>query len=149
MSERDQFLPAYESELLAIVYALTKWKSFIGNKQDIRRDTLSHFHDHILAGHPGIDRTRIAIREHFWWPEMDADIDAFVRACTKCARNKASRQKSGGLLQPLEIPEAPWEEISIDLIVGLPKTTEGYESIVTIVCRLTKMAHFIPTTVNI
>ncbi|PHJ16638.1 disease resistance protein, partial [Cystoisospora suis] len=33
MSERDQFLPAYESELLAIVYALTKWKSFIGNKQ--------------------------------------------------------------------------------------------------------------------
>ncbi|PHJ21818.1 retrovirus-related pol polyprotein from transposon, partial [Cystoisospora suis] len=32
LSTRDQFLPAYESELLAIVYALTKWKSFIGTK---------------------------------------------------------------------------------------------------------------------
>lgn len=52
-------------------------------------------------------------------------------------------------LKPLEIPEAPWEEISMDLIVGLPKTKEGYETIVTAVCRLTKMAHFIPTTVNI
>ncbi|PHJ19501.1 retroelement [Cystoisospora suis] len=32
LSTRDQFLPAYESELLAIVYALTKWKSFMGTK---------------------------------------------------------------------------------------------------------------------
>ncbi|PHJ20959.1 retrotransposon ty3-gypsy sub-class, partial [Cystoisospora suis] len=71
------------------------------------------------------------------------------KACIKCAKNKTSRQKSGGLLQPLEIPEVPWEEISIDLIVGLPKTSEDYEVIVTIVCRLTKMAHFIPAKMNI
>ncbi|PHJ18468.1 reverse transcriptase, partial [Cystoisospora suis] len=32
MGTRDRFLLAYESELLAIVYALTKWKSFIGGK---------------------------------------------------------------------------------------------------------------------
>ncbi|PHJ25527.1 dna rna polymerases superfamily protein [Cystoisospora suis] len=80
---------------------------------------------------------------------MDSGIGAFVKACVKCAKNKAPRQKSGGLLQPLEIPEAPWGEISIDLIVGLPRTTEGHDAILTIVCRLTKMAHFVPTTVNI
>ncbi|PHJ14837.1 gag-pol polyprotein, partial [Cystoisospora suis] len=44
----------------------------------------------------------------------------------------------------LPIPKFPWEEISVDLILGLPRTEEGYDAIVTIVCRLTKMAHFVP-----
>ncbi|PHJ20325.1 gag-pol polyprotein, partial [Cystoisospora suis] len=48
-------------------------------------------------------------------------------------------------MQPLPIPNVPWEEIAMDLIVGLPKTKEGWDAILTIVCRLTKMSHFIPT----
>ncbi|PHJ15677.1 transposon tf2-1, partial [Cystoisospora suis] len=64
----------------------------------------------------------------------------------QCARGKSSHLKSGGLLQPLPIPSLPWEEISINLIVGLPVTEDGWDAILTIVCRLTKMAHFIPTT---
>lgn len=79
---------------------------------------------------------------------MDEDIEVFVKACIKCAKNKTSRQKSGGLLQPLEIPAVPWEEIRIDLIVGLRKTPEDYEVIVTVVCRLTNVAHFIPAKIK-
>ena len=112
----------------------------------LRKEILEHFHDHLLAGHPGIDRTRLAVRSLFWWPRMDADIESFVKSCVQCAKGKNSHLKSGGLLQPLPIPNLPWEEISVDLIVGLPVTEEGWDAILTIVCRLTKMAHFIPTT---
>jgi IS30 family transposase len=48
------------------------------------------------------------------------------------------------VLQPLRGPEGKWEEISMDFIVGLPRTRDGYDSIWVIVDRLTKVAHFIP-----
>ncbi|PHJ19523.1 retrotransposon ty3-gypsy subclass [Cystoisospora suis] len=112
---------------------------------ELRKEVCTHFHDHILAGHPGLERTRAAIRHIFWWPGIESDIEGFVKSYVQCAKGKASHLRAGGLLQPLPIPEAPWEEIAMDLIVGLPKTKEGWDAILTVVCRLTKMAHFIPT----
>jgi hypothetical protein len=47
------------------------------------------------------------------------------------------------LLHSLKIPEWKWEEIGMDFIVGLPRTSTGYDSIWVIVDRLTKVAHFI------
>jgi hypothetical protein len=41
------------------------------------------------------------------------------------------------------VPEWKWEEITMDFIVGLPRTQSGYDSIWVIVDRLTKVAHFI------
>ncbi|PHJ15811.1 retrotransposon ty3-gypsy subclass, partial [Cystoisospora suis] len=111
----------------------------------LRKTILQQFHDHILAGHPGIDRTRVAVRGSFWWPKMDRDITIFVQSCVACARGKSSHLRSGGLLQPLPIPSAPWEDTALDLIIGLPTTEDKYDAIATIVCRLTKMAHFVPT----
>jgi hypothetical protein len=49
-----------------------------------------------------------------------------------------------GLLHPLKIPEWKWEEIGMDFITGLPRTSKGYDSIWVIMDRLTKVAHFIP-----
>ncbi len=57
---------------------------------------------------------------------------------------KAEHQRPAGLLHSLKIPEWKWEEIGMDFIVGLPRTSAGYDSIWVIVDRLTKVAHFIP-----
>jgi hypothetical protein len=57
---------------------------------------------------------------------------------------KAEHQRPAGLLQPLKIPKWKWEEIGMDLNVGLPRTSSRYDSIWVIVDRLTKVAHFIP-----
>jgi hypothetical protein len=53
-------------------------------------------------------------------------------------------QRPAGLLQLLKVPEWKWEGITMDFIVGLPRTRDGYDSIWVIVDRLTKVAHFIP-----
>lgn len=115
------------------------WKVWVpGN--ELRAKILEQFHDQVPAGHPGADRTRLGVRSLFRWPKMDQSNECFVRSCARCARRKASHLKSGGVLQPLSIPNFPWEKISPDFIVALPVTEEGHESIVTIVRRLTKMA---------
>jgi hypothetical protein len=57
---------------------------------------------------------------------------------------KAKHQRPASLLHPLKISEWKWEEIGMDFIVCLPRTSTGYDSLWVIVDRLTKVAHFIP-----
>ena len=88
------------------------------------------------------------LKQNYWWPGMKKDIGEYVALCDTCQRVKAEHQRPAGLLQPLKIPEWKWDEISMDFIVGLPKTQRGYDSIWVVVDRLTKVAHFIPVRTN-
>ena len=69
----------------------------------------------------------------------------YVEGCDACQRNKNRTQAPAGKLMPNSIPEKPWSHISADFITKLP-LAQGYDSILVVVDRLTKMAHFILTT---
>ena len=74
---------------------------------------------------------------------MKQDIAQHVTECDTYGRVKADHMRTLGYLQPLTIPVWKWEDIFMDFIMGLPRTTNGYNSIWIIVDRLTKSAHFI------
>jgi hypothetical protein len=75
---------------------------------------------------------------------MQRDAVEYVALCDTYQRVKAEHQRPAGLLQPLQVPEWKYDEMSMDFIVDLPCTQSGYDSIWVVVDRLTKVAHFIP-----
>ncbi|CAI7866760.1 unnamed protein product [Closterium sp. NIES-54] len=58
---------------------------------------------------------------------------------------KRSKQKKAGLLQPLPVPEQPWQVVSLDFITGLLPTNAGHDAILVVMDKFSKMGHFIPT----
>jgi hypothetical protein len=76
---------------------------------------------------------------------MKREIAKYLSECDTYRRVKADHLRPTGNLQPLSIPEWKWKDICMDFIVGLPRTSCGYNSIWVIVDRLTKSAHFILT----
>ncbi|WVZ97862.1 LOW QUALITY PROTEIN: hypothetical protein U9M48_043370 [Paspalum notatum var. saurae] len=112
--------------------------------ESIKKLILSEAHDTAYSIHPSSTKMYHDLKERFWWYGMKRAVAEYVAVCDTCQRVKAEHQRPAGLLQPLKIPEWKWEEISMDFIVGLPRTQKGYNSIWVVVDRLTKVAHFIP-----
>jgi len=88
------------------------------------------------------------IKWNYWWTKIKEDIKKYVQGCFKYQQNKVQHQKKAGKLHPLEIPQGPWQEISIDIIGPLPKSN-GKDAIVVIVGRFTKMIRLKATTTDI
>ncbi|KOM51585.1 hypothetical protein LR48_Vigan09g024400 [Vigna angularis] len=103
---------------------------------------LDEFHVTKTGGHSGVYRTYRRIAQSLYWVGMKKEITEFVASCTVCQQHKYVTASPQGLLQPLPIPQAVWEEISLDFIVRLPKS-QGYDAIMVVVDRLSKYAHFL------
>ena len=74
---------------------------------------------------------------------MKREIAQFVRACLTCQQVKTEHQKQSKLLQPLEIPEWKWKNITMDFVSGIPRIQRGHDAIWVIADRLTKSVHFL------
>jgi len=73
------------------------------------------------------------------------EVKQYVKGYDTCQYNKNRTEQPAGKLMPNSILERPWTHISADFITKLP-LAQGYDSILVVVDRLTKMGHFIPTT---
>ena len=71
-------------------------------------------------GHLGVAKTLARINENFIWIESQKDVECFVAICIDCQHTKYETRKATGLLCPLPVPFLPWEDLSMDFIVGLP-----------------------------
>lgn len=98
---------------------------YVGTGNNFRAKILEHTHNSLEGRHSDIVVMTKRIQEYFYWPNLTADVQEFVKACDMCQRYKAEHIASQGLLQPLPIPNEAWEIISldfVDFVEGLPRS---------------------------
>jgi hypothetical protein len=110
----------------------------------LRETILKEAHDSDYSIHPGSTKMYQDLKQKYQWYGLKRDVATHVAMCDVCQRVKAEHQRPAGLLHPLKVPEWKWEEIGMDFITRLPRTSKGYDLIWVIVDRLTKVANFIP-----
>ena len=88
------------------------------------------------------DKTLQLVADQFYWPSMRREVDKLVKSCWICQVSKGSATNAK-LYLPLPIPEQPWTNVSMDFVLGLPRTQKGNDSIFVVVDRFSKMVHFI------
>lgn len=74
---------------------------------------------------------------------MKSDILAWVQSYAVCQQAKPDRSKYPGLLEPLPVPAAAWEVVSMDFVEGLPQSGSA-NAILVVVDKFSKFSHFIP-----
>jgi hypothetical protein len=100
-----------------------------------------------LMGHGGAKRITTFFKKSYYWLNLKDDIEEHVKTCLICQQNRTFNKKQVGLLRPLLIFERSWESVSMDFMVSLPPS-KGFDAIMVVVDRFSKMAHFIPTKEN-
>jgi len=95
-----------------------------------------------LPGHFEEDKMFTMAREHFYWPHMLKDIQDIIKRCSTCQPAKSHSQPHG-FYTPLPIPQGPWLDVSMDFILGLPRTQRNKDFTFVVVDRFSKRAHFI------
>ena len=120
------------------------WRMVVPDDLDVKSLLVSELHNVPYAAHPGVQRTIGMVRRYFWWKGMVGDIREHVETCPTCQLEKTDHTMKKGSLQSLAIPEAKWQEVSVDFITDLPTAVGGEDSIMTVVDRATKMVHLIP-----
>ena len=104
---------------------------------------VDELHGGTLGGHFGEAKTLALVKANFFWPKLEKDITRFVKKCVVCMVAK-THGNNAGLYTPLPIPNMPWEEVSLDFVLGLPRTQRNKDSILVVVDRFSNMAHFVP-----
>jgi hypothetical protein len=120
----------------------------VPKNDDVRQQILDEAHLSRYSIHPGSTKMYYDLKQHYWWTKMKIKIARYVARCDTCRRVKAIHMKTAGPLQSLPIPIWKWEDISMNFVVGLPRTVKGFDSIWVIIDRLTKIAHFLPVKVK-
>lgn len=98
---------------------------------------LAEFHQSPTGGHMGVCKTLARLEDNFTWSTIREDTRTFIASCLDCQHTKYETQKLAGLLCPLPVPNRPWEDLSMDFIVGLP-AYRGHTSILVVVDKFLK-----------
>jgi transposase InsO family protein len=121
---------------------------YVPEDEELQRQILRSRHDAPAAGHQGRAKTLELVTRSFYWPTLRRYVHRYVDGCDICQRSKPTHHARYGLMQPIPAAHAPWKRISADFIVKLP-ISGGYDSVMVVVDKNTKLGHFIPTNESI
>ena len=101
---------------------------------------------HDKLGHQGNTYTYCLIKHQYYWKGMNKDIRKYITNCTPCHREKAKVQAYP--LQMTEIPDRPFDKITMDLVTVCETFTSGNKHILTIIDHLTGWLEALPILVK-
>ncbi|GJX36380.1 putative reverse transcriptase domain-containing protein [Tanacetum coccineum] len=104
-------------------------RSWIPCRGNLRELIMHESHKSKYSIHPGSDKMYQDLKKLYWWPNIKAEIATYVSKCLTCAKVKAEYQKPSGLLVQPVIPVWKWENITMDFVTKLPKTSTGQDTI--------------------
>jgi len=112
---------------------------------ELRGEIIQLHHDTPVGGHGERWKTTELVTRNYWWPGVTKEVGKYMDGCDACQRYKNQNEVLAGKLMPNAIPEKPWSHISADFITKL-LLAQGYDAILVVCDRFSKMAHFIATT---
>ncbi|PKI60289.1 hypothetical protein CRG98_019344 [Punica granatum] len=143
-----EFILYTDHEALKHLHSQDKHKSGVTNRVanalSRRRSILSRMTVELHGeGHVGRDGTLQLVQSSYFWPTIRKEVEKYVHRCKVCQVSKGTATNAG-LYMPLPIPSQPWVDISMDFVLGLPRTQRGNDSIYVVVDKFSKMTHFNP-----
>ncbi|KAF1321596.1 reverse transcriptase, partial [Globisporangium splendens] len=115
-------------------------RAVVPNDSDLRNRVPFEYHDAPFRGHPGREKTYLALSRDFYWSHQYKWVRKYVRACEVCQRVKPA-PVTNAPLRSLPVPTDCWKSVSMDFIFGLPADSSKKTGILVIVDRFSKMAH--------
>ncbi|GJZ98082.1 putative reverse transcriptase domain-containing protein [Tanacetum coccineum] len=94
---------------------------------DLRSVIMYESHKLKYSIHPSSEKMNQDMKKLYWWPNMKADIATYVSKCLTCAKVNAKHQRPLGLLVQPAIPEWKWDNITMDFITKLLKSSQDME----------------------
>ena len=92
-------------------------------------------HEGELMGQFRVDKTLELLKGKFFWSPMRKDVQRDYPRCISHFKTN-SKAMSHELYAPSPFASAPWEDISIDFILELPRTTKGFDSTFMVIDKL-------------
>jgi hypothetical protein len=117
---------------------------YVTNSYKLKNMILREMHNVPYVGHPGYQKSIAVVQKQYYWPQMRKEVVDFIAKCLECQKVKDEHRHPTSFLQPLPIPEWKWEVVTMYFITKMPRTNKQYDSIMVVVDKLTKVAHFIP-----
>jgi hypothetical protein len=137
--------PKYEEYNLEVDGLLRyQGRMYILEGGDIRIIILKQAHRALYCAHPGMKKMYINMKNILFWVGMKRDVVHFITKCLEFQQVEANHHHWTGLLQSHDVAMSKCEVIYMDFFVGFPLTSHKQNSILLIVDKLTKSAHFIP-----
>ncbi|CAA0824497.1 Unknown protein, partial [Striga hermonthica] len=104
-------------------------KIVVPKVEALRKEILTEAHTAPYLAHPGSTKMYHDLKRSFWWRGLKKDVADFVRKCLTCQQVKAEHKSPIGLLRPLSIPRWKWEDVMMDFVTGLPRSSEHHDAI--------------------
>ena len=105
------------------------YKGKIWVPKGLQKEVMKQAHESSYTMHLKTIKMYQDLRKNYWWNGMKNDIREYVIKCLTCQHVKVKHQQLARLHQNIFIPKWKWESLTMDFIIGLPRTQKGCDSI--------------------